>query len=161
MKKQPEIILLVGNIGSGKTTYIKKKINKKFSHIVVSRDALRYMIGAGKYRFDLNIESAIWQSELNIIENFMQLHQNIIVDEIGINRSLRNRYVKLAKKFGYKVIVIQMPIFSMRKSVNRRMKDPHGQPSRKLWESVWKKFDNMYEAPSKKEGIDKIIHYVD
>jgi predicted kinase len=155
-----EIILLVGNIGSGKSTLIRKIINKEFSHVVISRDDLRYMIGAGKYRFDLNLEPAIWNSELKIIESFMDFGDtapNLIIDEVGINKKMRKRYIDLAKKRGYTITVIEMPRYSKRKCVNRRMKDPHGQFDRKLWESVWEKFNKLYEKPSKKEGINKII----
>jgi predicted kinase len=155
--KKPELVLLVGNIGSGKSTYCKKLLRKRFSHVVISRDALRYMIGAGKYRFDLKIEKAIWDSELDIIDNFMLLGQNLLIDEVGINKSMRIRYIRLAKKWNYTVTVIILPKFLMKKSVNNRMKDPHGQPDRKLWETVWKKFEIMYEVPGKDEGIDKII----
>ena len=47
-----KIIVLVGNIGSGKTTWIKKFLKKtKGKYVVVSRDAIRYMMGGGKYIF--------------------------------------------------------------------------------------------------------------
>lgn len=155
--KKPEIVILVGNIGSGKSTLAKKLIKKGFSHIITSRDALRYMIGGGKYKFDLNLEPAIWQSELEIIKQFMKLKVNLLIDEVGINKSMRQRYIKLAKKYNYTITVIEMSHYSKRKCVNRRMKDPHGQFDRKIWEGVWDKFDKLYERPSKKEGIDKII----
>lgn len=155
---KPEIVLLVGNIGSGKTTLIKKIIRKNFSHIVISRDDLRYMIGAGKYRFDPKLESAIWISELDTLINFMELKQNIIVDEVGINKSMRKRYIDIGKNYNYTITVIEMPRYSKKKCVNRRMKNPHGQFNRKVWESVWEKFDNLYEKPNKKEeGINTII----
>lgn len=154
---KPEIILLVGNIGTGKTTLAKRIIKKGFSHIVISRDALRYMIGADKYRFDPEIEPAIWASELNILINFMELGQNIIVDEVGISKSIRKRYINIAKNFKYSITVIEMPKLSKKIAVNRRMKNPHQQKDRKLWESIWDKFNSIYEAPSCKEGIHSII----
>jgi len=157
MKIKPEIVLLVGNIGSGKTTLVKRILSKGFSHVVISRDALRYMIGAGRYRFDSNIESAIWDSELNIVKNFMNLKQNLLIDEVGLSKSMRKRYIDLAKQFDYDVTVIELPKFSKRVSVNHRMKDPHQCPDRKLWEGVWEKFDKLYERPTKSEGFAKII----
>ena len=149
------ITLLVGNIGSGKTTWIKK--HRKKDEIVISRDALRYMIGAGDYIFDVKIEPTIWATELFMVEETMEKSFNIIVDEVGINRSLRDRYIQLAKIYDYNVIVVEMKKLTMKESVDRRMNNPHSQPSRKIWEQVWEKFDNMYEPPSKDEGIDKII----
>jgi len=157
MRHKPEIVILVGNIGSGKTTLINKILKKGFSHVVISRDDLRYMIGAGRYRFDRRIEPIIWKSEEDLVKNFMIAKENIIVDEVGISKLLRKRYIKLAKKFGYTITVIEMPKYSKRVCVNRRMKNPHQQDDKKLWESIWEKFDNWYEKPTKKEGINKII----
>ncbi len=75
----------------------------------------------------------------------------------GCQKEIRRRYIDIAKIYEYTITVIEMPQYSKKKCVNRRMKNPHGQPNRKLWESVWNKFNNLYEKPTKKEGIDKII----
>jgi predicted kinase len=157
--KKNKIILFVGNIGSGKTTCIRQLMQKHFKQfVVVSRDDLRYMIGGGRYKFDVKLESAIYSSELKIISNFMRLKQNIIVDEVGINRKMRKRYIRLAKKYNYDVIVMQMPLLDKEVCVMRRMIAPHDCPDKKIWETVWEKFNKQYQAPSLKEGIKKIIH---
>jgi len=152
--KNKNLILMVGNIGTGKST-LTKEYSKK-GYVVISRDSLRYGIGAGKYIFDLEYEPTIWNTELFMFRNFVKLGVNIIIDEVGINRELRARYIKYAKSFGYTIIVIEMPKLTMNEAVNRRMNDPHGQPDRKLWEQVWTKFNNMYEKPVHDEGIDII-----
>lgn len=153
MKK--EVLILVGNIGAGKSTLVKKYVDK--GHIVISRDSLRYGIGGGKYIFNTDYESVIWATELTLFEEFLTRGVNIIVDEVGINISMRARYIEVAKAFGYKVKCIVLPKLSKEESVNRRMKDPHGTSDRKIWEGVWEKFDNMYEEPSLDEGFNKII----
>ncbi|KKM16509.1 hypothetical protein LCGC14_1685060 [marine sediment metagenome] len=154
-----KIIVLVGNIGSGKTTWIKKFLKKtKGKYVVVSRDAIRYMIGGGKYIFDLDLEPAVWNSEGKIIEEFMKLKVNIIVDEVGINKKLRKKYIDLANQFGYEKIAMEMPKLSKQVCVDRRMQNPHQQADRKLWESVWDNFDKMYEAPIVNEGFHKVEH---
>jgi predicted kinase len=149
------IIILVGNIGSGKSTTAKKYVDE--GYIVIARDALRYMIGAGNYIFNLEVETAIWNSELKILKEFMKLGVNIIVDEIGITKTERARYLPLIKKYKYKSTVLIMPKLSKKESVNRRMINPHGQPNRKLWEEVWKKFNIKYEEPSLAEGFNEIV----
>ena len=70
---------------------------------------------------------------------------------------MRKRYILYAKKYNYKIIAIEFSRLSMKESVNRRMKNPHQQDDRELWESVWKKFDKIYESPRKDEEIDIII----
>lgn len=156
--KKPEIIILVGNIGTGKTTTIKKLISEGLSHIVISRDDLRYMIGAGKYRFDPKLEEAIWKTEHNMVSNFMKLKTNIIVDEVGVSKKMRRRYIKLAKKYNYRVTAILMPFMTKQDCVDRRMKNPHDCPNRSVWEGVWDKFNSLYQLPTLKEGINRIIH---
>lgn len=153
-----KILIMVGNIGSGKTTWIKKFLKKtKEKYVVMSRDDIRYMIGGGTYVFDLELEPAVWESEKQIIKTFMKLGINIIVDEVGVSPKMRKRYIKLANQFKYKKYVIKLPYLSQRISVNRRMKNPHQQPNRKLWEDVWTKFDKVYDYPNKKEGFHQVI----
>jgi predicted kinase len=150
-----KLVVLVGNIGSGKTTYTHKLVAK--GYVAISRDALRYMIGNGKYIFNPKLEPIIFHSEEAIIRNFMSVDANIVVDEVGIDKHTRNRYLELANHFNYQTICVCLPKYSMEECVDRRMQDPHGQPDRALWESVWKKFNKRYQKPTLVEGFDKII----
>ena len=150
-----KIVILVGNIGSGKTTYTHKLVVK--GYVAIARDALRYMIGNGKYIFNPKLEPAIFSSETEIIKRFMEFGVDLVIDEVGINRLVRARYIVLAKTYNYQIECVMLPKYSMQECVDRRMQDPHGQPDRALWESVWKKFNHRYEEPSLKEGFSKII----
>lgn len=153
MKK---LIIMVGNIGSGKSTLTKKY--QKEGYVIIARDQLRYAIGGGDYVFNLDYEPIIWNTELYMVDNFIDLEANILVDEVGITKAMRARYITPAKDKGYKITVIVMPILSKKESVNRRLQNPHGQYDRKLWNGIWEKFNKLYELPSKEEGIDEIIH---
>ena len=156
MKFDKQLIVMVGNIGSGKTTVCKKLKDK--GYVIISRDALRYMVGAGTYVYDEKLEMAIFESEDSIIRSFMRLGVNIIVDETGICKKYRESYLKLAKTYGYYSSAYVMPKLSMKESVDRRMNNPHDQADRKIWEGVWKKFDNLYEEPTREEGFIVIKH---
>jgi len=57
MMKQKELIILIGNLGTGKSTFAKTLVEK--GYINISRDSLRYMIGAGKYIFNKEFEQSI------------------------------------------------------------------------------------------------------
>lgn len=153
MKKT--LYITCGNIGCGKSTFIKRYV--KHNYIIISRDALRYMIGAGTYTFKPELEPAIHESEEIILRSFMKLGVGIVADEVGICKKYREKYIKLAKEYGYRIVCLHFPRLPMKLSVDRRMNNPHDTPDRKVWEMVWNKFNDMYQLPSKKEGFDNII----
>jgi len=153
MKK--EIIILVSNIGGGKSTLAKQYAKK--GYVIISRDSLRYMVGAGNYRFDKKLEPFIKQSAVSVLTEFLKSGFNLVYDETNVSKSLRKPTIQLAKIYGYKVVAIVLPRLSKEVSVARRMKDPHGQFDKKLWELVWEQFDTIFEMPDKSEGIDRII----
>ena len=97
--------------------------------------------------------------EFGMIKNFMEINVNIIIDEVGLTRSLREQYINLAYKYNYHITVLILPKLSMKESVDRRLNNPHGQPNRKLWEDIWTRFDSSYEPPIFDEGIDIILEF--
>ena len=148
---------MVGNIGSGKTTLVKEIVAKYPEIVVISRDALRYMVGAGKYVFDSELEPTIFGIARLMIKELMHGEQfDILVDETNISRRYREDYLYLAQQYAYEAIAVVMPILDKKTSVDRRMQDPHGQPDRALWEGVWDKFDAMYEEPTIQEGFHRL-----
>jgi predicted kinase len=153
MKK--ELIILVGNIGTGKSTLAKQYA--KDGYIIISRDALRYMIGGGNYRFDLKVEPFIKKSAVSTLKTFLKSGYNIVYDEVNVSRRSRYPTIQVAKQFGYKIKAVVLSRLSQNESVDRRMKNPHGQFDRNIWNTVWERFDSIYEEPSLKEGINKII----
>ena len=153
MKK--EIILLIGNIASGKSTLAKQHAKK--GYVVISRDSIRYMVGGGNYRFDKKLEPFIKQSAVEVLRVFLRSGQNLVYDETNVSKSLRKPTIQLAKIYGYKVVAVVLPRLSKEVSVARRLKTPHGNFSKKTWEWVWEQFDTIFEMPEKSEGIDRII----
>jgi len=152
-KFDKKLILVVGNIGSGKSTYIKTRNDC----IVVSRDSLRYMFGNGSYIFDKKLEPAVHAGTVTIVEELMQSGVNIILDEVNVSKRLRFYYVNLANQYGYTKEAIILPKLDKETSLNRRMQNPHGHPNREKWAEVWDMFDKLYEEPIKEEGFDVVV----
>lgn len=155
MKRKPEMIILVGNIGSGKSTICKNLV--KQGYLIISQDDLRYSIGAGTYIFNLEYEQAIKNTALELTRSFMQKQINIVIDETNMSKIIRAKYLNLARIYGYTSKCILMPILSQKQSVTRRLKNNHGKNSKKIWDMVWTVFDTMYEEPRKHEGFKEIV----
>jgi len=153
---EKELVVLVGNIGCGKSTTARKYIDN--GYIAIARDYLRYAIGEGKYIFDQDYESIIWRTERFMLRQFLELGVNIVSDEVGVSKKLRRMYLKYGKEYNYIIKAVVMPKLSMKDAVDRRMKDPHGQFDRKIWEEVWTRFDSQYKEPTIEEGFDEIIN---
>ncbi len=152
---EKHLILLIGNIASGKSTLSKEYVEKGYT--VVSRDAIRYMVGGGNYIFNPDLEPVIKTGTQALLEKFLEDELCIVYDETNVCMSLRQPTIELAKKYGYTITAVVLPKISKEKSVNRRMKNPHGQYDRDIWNTVWTNFNNMYEKPTLDEGIDEVI----
>jgi len=150
------LYIMVGNIGSGKSTLVKKLLAKNPNIVVIARDALRYMIGGGDYVFNPKLEPTIFNTAEQAIEQFMLLGVDILVDETNMSSAHRKEYLTLARRYGYEAVAIVMPVLDKKTSVDRRMQNPHGQDDRALWEGVWDKFTAIYERPTEEEGFSQV-----
>lgn len=152
-----DVIILVGNIGSGKTTLAKRLC--ELDCVVASADGIRYAIGAGDYRFDKSLEGVVWTVEYFMFEELLSKGRTIVVDDASnISPYFRAKYLYILLKHPiYRKIAVIMPGLNMVESVNRRMMSNHGNNDFNTWKSVWEKFDDAYVEPTKKEGFDKII----
>jgi len=153
-----EVIVMVGNIGSGKSTKVKEL--QAMGYVVIARDTLRYAIGGGKYVFNYKYEPIIHATEKYLFRKFLDLGVNIVVDETNVTVEGRAVIIKEAKQRGYTVKCIVMKKLSKELSVDRRMTNPHDCPVREVWEEVWEKFDSMYVAPLEDEGFDLVETYM-
>ena len=153
-KYDKELILMVGNIGSGKSTHVKQKEKE---YVVISRDKIRYMLGNGNYVFVKKIDHAVWAAELTLYEQLLGSGMNIIIDEVNVSKEERQRYITGAKEAGYKVIVAVFPRISRDEAVRRRFDSNHGEFTKEEWAGVWDRYNSQYEEPSYEEDLDWII----
>lgn len=90
MTMNPEIIVLVGPPGSGKSTYCEKY---KTSHIRISQDEM------GK------------KEHLVAFQIHLNRGDNLIIDRMGFSKEQRERYLKPAREAGYntRIVVFHVP----------------------------------------------------
>lgn len=147
--------ILIGNIGSGKSTYIRNNLS---TGVVINKDSIRYGLGGGKYLFDLNLEPIVHSTSIYLTRKLCENETPILIlDETNVIRKGRKSFIKIAKEYGYKVIALNFPYLEKKEAVDRRMTNPHDQPDRKIWEGVWSKFNRQYQEPFLTEGYDEII----
>jgi len=150
----PAIIIPIGNTGSGKSTWVKKFTARNGRCLVVSRDSFRYMIGGGKYRFDLKLEPLVNKMYMKSLCAVLDSGKDVIVDETNVEAKLRQKYIQLAKRRGYIVVGIVFPKLTKQEAIDRRMSNPHDCPNRATWEMVWDKVNQRYDEPTSEEGFD-------
>ena len=152
--KPAQLKLLVGNIGTGKSTFARR-LARDFGDVVVNTDNIIKMISGGDYYYCPE-KSAVYGKATNaIIESALQNYQSVVVDRTNIDVKTRKRYIVIAKKFNVPVIAYDFgkgePF-----SLNRRLKSPKGE-TEQTWKEVYNVFLQKHEELSSKEGITQII----
>jgi predicted kinase len=158
MNARPTVHILVGNIASGKSSVAKRMAENGV--LVISLDALRRMRTGGEYDYDEDWEPVLRRSEEKIIETAMFYNCDMVLDDARfVCKSHRKIIRNLADKYGYSLVIHVMKPISKDEAIERRMaNNPNSKITRKIWESVWDKFDRWYETVSDTEG--EIIYEV-
>jgi predicted kinase len=149
------IVVLVGNIGSGKTTLTKVAVDMGW--IAIARDGLRYAIGSGKYIFNPDYEPIIHEANVTFFRRFTDLGVNIVMDETNITRGNRKAYIHHGHEQGYKVVAVEFHRWPKDVAIARRLSNNHGENDRAIWTMVWERNNQHYQAPTKEEGFDEVI----
>lgn len=153
------IVILTGNIGSGKSTVTGGFV--KEGYICISRDMLRYSIGNGNYIYNKKYEPIIREIELKLLRGFLELGENIIVDEVGISKKMRKRYLDILEDYNYTIISLGLPRVPKKEALKRKKEVPHDTHDLDVWDEVWDKFNNKYEKPTEYEGFNKTYKFPD
>lgn len=156
-KQQATLIVLIGNIGSGKSTISKKFYEQGF--LTVNADSIRTMLGSGNYVFDPKVEDkVIHHVTRTAIEQLMKIEKSLVVDETMMRKKYRKNLLDLAKHYKYKIIGIVMPNAGKEIQAERRMQSESRNYTKQMWEEVWEHIEAKYEEPTKDEGFDLIIN---
>jgi predicted kinase len=143
------IYLLVGLIGSGKSTWAKNKA-KDGKIVIINRDAIREMI-KGEYVFHTDYEPFVKAACYDLVTTALDYGFDIIIDETNISRPKRLAWLDLIyiasqdRQVEAKIIVVYFT--EKEKNVENRMTAPKGQ-SREIWKTVYQKMLDNFEEPT-------------
>jgi predicted kinase len=163
---KPKLLIMVGNIASGKSTWIKNFLEtNKTEYIVLSKDALRRMIGAGRYTYNEKLEPIIHENILAMLHHYMKQNINIIIDETNMDKATRKEFLFLTKNIsslGYDYYIIAVCITSPSKEIiKKRIEQRKGKlewdsTPPEIWMEIWERKQNLFEQPTLEEGFNQI-----
>lgn len=150
--------IMVGNIGTGKSTTVVKLTKGNLDKIaVLDTDGIAMMYSANDYgphiwtpkRRNLYHDSLLKLEELALQKGF-----DVIIDSTCMSAVRRKSFIDIAKNNDARVIVY---LHRTPGGLDRRCQAPRGQ-TRELWTMVYNGFENEFEEPLLDEGIDEIIN---
>lgn len=150
--------IMVGFPGSGKSTWAQEQA-EKHGCLIVSRDALRYMVTGGTYKYDSATEPAIKNIAMDAVAELLASGHDVIVDETNITRLGRDEWLRVIEDLPENISTRIATRFvwcvqnSQKKLLSRRMSDPRGM-SADLWRGVIRKMDDAFEPPTFVEGVE-------
>jgi len=161
----PNVYILIGNIGSGKTYWARRKVFK--GAIYISNDAITDMMHMGDYtRYDPELSSTYHRIEDTLLEDsLLNQDRDIIIDRTNMSRAKRKRFICLINcyinvregksniEWKKIAVVFNSDIITC---LHRRSKNSKGITERK-WAEIYNKFADEFESPTLDEGFDDII----
>lgn len=152
-----KLILTVGNIASGKSTWCKSQV--KNGSVVVCNDDITTMIHGGQYLYDHDLKSLYKGIEEYSVIKGLQEGRNTILDRMNYKSDTRKRWAAIAKDHGFECWVILFPRESPEIHAKRRYDKDNRGVSYERWLKVAKEFEENYEDINMGvEGIQNVIN---
>lgn len=146
------LIILHGIPASGKSTWVK---NNELEQFTVSSDALRLLYAGIEYdleghqRISQKADKKVWNELYSIVENRMKDGQLTVVDATHISEKSISEYKKLAKKYNYRITIIQFNVSLeealKRNSEREEYKQVPEKVIRDMYERSKQKWNGNYE----------------
>jgi len=153
-----EVQILVGNIGTGKSTHSKNLDN---SWLIWNNDVVRRMFHPNEYVFDRKENEIILELRSHFICYSLRLGYNVCIDDTNIKIEYRKYMIDTIREWesgmgGVKIICVDFGSgddYTLARRLGRR---PRG-ISRERWTDTHKHLKETYEKPTLDEGFDEII----
>ena len=143
----PNVFIMIGFPGSGKSTYIKNHLN---NFPIVSRDVARIELGfcseGEKYLGTKEEENMVTSYCDGLLTEYAQLGVDFVIDNTHLRKKYRQDIIDKVKPYGYRINYIYMYV-DTNTCVQRRKQDGFGDKAEEIIERMRYSFD----CPSKEE----------
>ncbi len=148
-----KLILMVGNIGSGKS-FLASKLAKK-GCVVVNMDNIQQNLAGGEYGlYDFAKRDIYYAIETSAIETALKQGFEVVVDRTNMDKKTRKRYIELGKKYTDKIVCYDYGAGSQQE-LKRRLENSQGVPNSQ-WSEVFNMMRKKYERPDLVEGFSNV-----
>lgn len=138
LKKNKEVILLVGFPGSGKS-YFAKNYLVPAGYIHVNRDTLK-----------------TWQLCVQKTNEALQLNKSVVVDNTNPDKESRQRYVQIAKDAGVPCRCFIMDVSFEHAKHNEKFRERVDKNHVHVSDMVFNIYKSKYQVPEPTEGFESI-----
>lgn len=150
----PNMNILVGNIGSGKSTIARKLANQ--GDVVVNMDNIQESIAGGLYgAYDREKKDIYHAVESTIIESALKSNYPVCVDRTNMDKKRRASFIEIGKKYTNNIKCFDFGPGS-EDDLQRRLNNSKGTPG-ETWKKVFDFMKASYEKPELSEGFSEII----
>lgn len=136
------LIVLVGNIGTGKTEYRKKHFNN--GEVIICPD-----------EWGLHYASQIGERIESLVKGNLSAGLTVVVDGNNVGKNIRNYFLGFARGYDSKATIIDFGKGN-KKSLERRIQSSPNL-TRLEWEEKHLNYQSEYERPDEDEMYDEII----
>ena len=158
---QPEfeqtVWVMVGLIGSGKSSWAKMKSSSNSMVSIVCKDDIRKML-YGEYKFDEMTENLVDDIANAAILEVLGCGRSLVVDECHLTVESRHNLVHLIREEYPSVPIVGVWCKNESHNLENRMKSPKDIPEY-TWQQVLRRMISILERPTASE-FDELIKVV-
>ena len=140
---KPEVIMMIGVQGSGKSTIASQWLGKAYpNYVVLSNDKL-----GGRDR------------TIAALKSNLKSGNSCVIDNTHVDVEARRKFLEVVKEFKYPVRAFVMTTtfdHAKHNNIFREIIDTSKEHA-KIGEPLLHQFKNKYQAPTKEEGFDEVV----